>query len=57
MALNLRNILSPIQLKDAKLEAERAALCGPRYAHTVVRQAIRGEHVASSLVRGGRRLR
>ncbi len=38
------------------LEAERAALCGPRYAHTVARQAIRGGHVASSLVLGGRRV-
>jgi putative transposase len=38
------------------LEAERAALCGPRYAHTDARQAIRGGHVASSLVLGGRRV-
>src|SRR5208337_1269651 len=38
------------------LEAERVALCGARYAHLAGRQALRGGHVASSLVLGGRRV-
>lgn len=41
---------------DEVLEAERAALCGARYAHQVERQALRAGHVASSLVLGGRRV-
>lgn len=41
---------------DEVLEAERAALCGARYAHQAGRQALRGGHVASSLVLGGRRV-
>jgi len=38
------------------LEAERMTLCGARYAHMAGRQALRGGHVASSLVLGGRRV-
>src|SRR5271169_6749955 len=38
------------------LEAERMTLCGARYAHMAGRQALRGGHVASSLVLGGRRI-
>jgi putative transposase len=38
------------------LEAERMTLCGTRYAHIAGRQALRGGHVASSLVLGGRRV-
>jgi putative transposase len=38
------------------LEAERAALCGARYAHQAERQALRAGHVPSSLVLGGRRV-
>ena len=41
---------------DEVLEAERAALCGARYAHLVDREASRAGHVASSLVLGGRRV-
>ena len=41
---------------DEVLEAERAALCGARYGHQAGRQALRGGHVASSLVLGGRRV-
>lgn len=41
---------------DEVLEAERAALCGARYAHQAERQALRAGHVASSLVLGGRRV-
>jgi hypothetical protein len=36
------------------LEAERAALCGARYAHMAGRQAPRAGRVASSLALGGR---
>jgi transposase-like protein len=38
------------------LETERAALCGARYVHMADRRALRGGHVASSLVLGGRRV-
>jgi hypothetical protein len=41
---------------DEVLEAERAALCGARYAHQAERQALRAGHVPSSLVLGGRRV-
>ena len=41
---------------DEVLEAERAALCGVRYAHQAERQAQRAGHVPSSLVLGGRRV-
>ena len=41
---------------DEMLEEERAALCGARYEHLADRQALRGGHVASSLVLGGRRV-
>jgi putative transposase len=41
---------------DEVLEAERAALCGTRYAHQAERQALRAGHVPSSLVLGGRRV-
>jgi putative transposase len=38
------------------LEQERAALCGTRYRHNSNRLALRGGHVPSSLVLGGRRV-
>src|SRR5208282_5672368 len=41
---------------DEVLEAERAGLCGARYAHQAERQALRAGHVPSSLVLGGRRV-
>lgn len=41
---------------DEVLEMERVALCGERYEHLAARQALRGGHVASSLVMGGRRV-
>src|SRR5271156_6936109 len=41
---------------DEVLEAERAVLCGARYAHQAERQALRAGHVPSSLVMGGRRV-
>lgn len=39
------------------LEAEREAVCGPRYRHDKERSAYRTGHVRSSLVLGGRRVR
>lgn len=39
------------------LEAEREAVCGPRYRHDEERSAYRTGHVRSSLVLGGRRVR
>jgi len=39
------------------MEAERAAFCGPRYAHLAERRALRSGHVPSSLVMGGRRVK
>src|ERR1700674_49173 len=41
---------------DEVLKAERMALCGARYAHISDRGALRGGHIASSLVLGGRRI-
>jgi len=38
------------------LEAERAMLCGPRYAHLIDRHAMRSGQVDSSPVMGGRRV-
>jgi transposase-like protein len=49
-------ILSGFGFVQEELEAERTALCGARYTHQEHRQAVRGGHVASSLVLGGRRV-
>jgi putative transposase len=38
------------------LESERAELCGARYRHHSGRNAVRGGHMSSSLVLGGRRV-
>jgi putative transposase len=48
-------MLSGLALVEEELEAERTALCGPRYAHVAGRAAMRAGHVASSLTLGGRR--
>src|SRR5262249_19236811 len=48
-------VLSGWAFVEEELEAERTALCGPRYAHVAGREAIRAGHVASSLTLGGRR--
>jgi hypothetical protein len=37
---------------EEEMEAERAPLCGPRYAHLADRQALRPGHLPSSLVMG-----
>jgi putative transposase len=48
-------VLSGLAFVEEELEAERTALCGPRYAHVTGREAIRAGHVSSSLTLGGRR--
>jgi putative transposase len=49
-------VLSGLGFIEEELEAERTARCGTRYAHQEQRQAVRGGHVPSSLVLGGRRV-
>jgi putative transposase len=48
-------VFSGFEFAREQLEAERAALCGPRYAHLAERAAIRAGHAKSSLTLGGRR--
>ena len=50
-------VFSGLAFVENELEAERAVLCGPRYAHSAERQALRSGHVPSSLVLGGRRVK
>jgi putative transposase len=49
-------VLSGFGFIQEELEAERTALCGERYTHQEQREAVRGGHVPSSLVLGGRRV-
>lgn len=49
-------VLSGFGFIQEELEAERMALCGERYTHQEHREAVRGGHVPSSLVLGGRRV-
>jgi len=48
-------VVSGFEFARERLEAERAALCGPRYAHLAERAAMRAGHARSSLTLGGRR--
>ncbi len=41
-------VISGLAFVEEEMEAERAALCGPRYAHLAERQALRSGHVPSS---------
>jgi hypothetical protein len=50
-------VFSGLAFVEDELEAERAVLCGPRYARLAERQALRSGHVPSSLVLGGRRVK
>ena len=50
-------VISGLALVAEAMEAERAALCGPRYAHLAERQAQRSGQVPSALVLGGRRVK
>jgi hypothetical protein len=36
-------VISGLAFVEEEMEAERAALCGPRYAHLVERQALRSD--------------
>jgi putative transposase len=49
-------VLAGFGFIEEELEAERTVLCGERYTHQEDRQAVRGGHVPSSLVLGGRRV-
>lgn len=49
-------VISGLAFVEDALEAERAMVCGPRYAHLMERRAMRSGHVDSSLVLGGRRV-
>jgi hypothetical protein len=48
-------VVSGFAFAQEQLEAERAALCGPRYAHDPERAAMRAGHAPTSLTVGGRR--
>ncbi|MGO9604794.1 MAG: IS256 family transposase [Candidatus Binataceae bacterium] len=50
-------IFSGLAYAEEALEAERAAICGERYARLADRAAMRSGHVASSLTLGGRRVK
>jgi transposase-like protein len=47
-------VRSGLRVVDAMLEEDRAALCGPRYAHDPTRAASRAGTVPSAVVLGGR---
>ena len=49
-------VRSGLQVLDAMLEADRTAICGPRYAHQANRTASRAGTVASEVVLGGRKV-
>jgi putative transposase len=48
-------VIAGFAFAQEQLEAERAMLCGPRYAHDAERTARRAGHAKSSLTLGGRR--
>jgi len=48
-------VIAGFAFAQEQLEAERAMLCGPRYAHNAERTALRAGHAKSSLTLGGRR--
>jgi len=50
-----RVMVAGLAFVEEALEAERTALCDPRYAHDAERAAMRAGHVASSLTLGARR--
>jgi len=49
-------LMAGMEVVREVLEAEREAVCGPRYRHDTEREAHRAGHVPSSLVLGGRRV-
>ena len=49
-------VASGLKVLEAMLEEDRAAVCGPRYAHQPARQASRTGHTPSQVVLGGRKV-
>ena len=49
-------VASGLKVLEAMLEEDRAAGCGPRYAHQPARQAYRTGHTPSQVVLGGRKV-
>ena len=49
-------VASGLKVLEAMLEEDRAAVCGPRYAHQPARQAYRAGHAPSQVVLGGRKV-
>ena len=49
-------VASGLKVLAAMLEEDRAAGCGPRYAHQPARQAYRTGHTPSQVVLGGRKV-
>ena len=49
-------VASGLKVLEAMLEEDRAAVCGPRYAHQPARQAYRTRHTPSQVVLGGRKV-
>ena len=54
--LQARVVASGLKVLEAMLEEDRAAVCGPRYAHQPARQASRTGHTPSQVVLGGRKV-
>ena len=50
-------VASGLKVLEAMLEEDRAAVCGPRYAHQAARRAYRAGHAPSQVVLGGARSR
>ena len=49
-------VASGLKVLEAMLEEDRAAVCGPRYAHQAARRAYRAGHAPSQVVLGGRKV-
>ena len=49
-------VASGLKVLEAMLEEDRAAVCGPQYAHQAARQAYRAGHAPSQVVLGGRKV-
>ena len=49
-------VASGLKVLEAMLDEDRAAVCGPRYAHQPARQASRTGHTPSQVVLGGRKV-
>ena len=49
-------VASGLKVFAAMLEADRVAVCGPRYAHQPARRASRAGHAPSEVVLGGRKV-